>query len=299
MARAKVEAVDGVGEAHPITAIPIIYNKNNQRTPVYIIVYDSAGGPFELIEGEAPQFGNNIVIDQSLAQKYQMTIGDKFMLTDFEFIVSGITKEAAFMMPFAFINYDGMIDLFLESEIAPDLSTFPLLSYLLIQLEPQSTPSEVAQSIEETVASVDVHLISDLANNDINLGRTFFSPIMGVLVSVGYVIGLLVISLIMYSEISSGRKNYAVLKALGFPVSKLLLGVMLQSLVLFLLAIPLAVFFALLSAFMIESAAPVYLINIISPVVLAQTLTACLGFALCGGFIPLVSLNRCDPMMAF
>lgn len=97
MTRAEIEAVKGVVEAHPITAIPIIYNKNNQRTPVYIIVYDTAGGPFELVEGEAPQFGNNIVIDQSLAKKYKIGIGDRFMVTDFEFKVSGITKEAAFI----------------------------------------------------------------------------------------------------------------------------------------------------------------------------------------------------------
>jgi len=203
------------------------------------------------------------------------------------------------MMPFAFINYDGMIDLFLESEIAPDLSTFPLLSYLLIEVDPQFDHLQVAKNIEQMVAAVDVHLIDDIANNDVNLGRTFFSPIMGVLISVGYAIGLLVISLIMYSEISSGRKNYAVLKALGFPVYRLFLAAMVQSTVLIVMAIPVGVAFALMTALLIEFGAPVYLIKIIEPAVLYQTLVACLGFALVGGLIPLISLSRCDPMIAF
>lgn len=299
MSRAEIESVDGIKEAHPITAIPIIYNKNNIRTPVYVIVYDTAGGPSKLISGSAPTRGANIVIDQSLAKKYQLKISDKFLVSDFEFTIAGITQEAAFMMPFAFINYDGMIDLFLESEIAPDLSTFPILSYMLLELEPDINAQTVSTEIESKVKSVDIYSAEQIAMNDVSLGRTFFGPIMGVLVFVGYIIGLLVISLIMYSDISSHRKNYAVLKALGFPFFKLIMMVFFMSALLLLAAVPIGSILAFVVALSIESSAPVYLIRIFESSVFSQTLLACSGFALVGSFVPLISIKRCDPLLAF
>jgi len=299
LARAEVESVTGVVEAHPITALPIIYEKDGRRTPIYVIVYDSLGGPSHLLSGRSEQFGANIVIDMALATKYQLKVGDALIVSDFEFTITGITREAAFMMPFAFINYDGMLDLFLESDIAPDLSTFPLLSYLLIDVAPEFSKEHVAIQIEETVANVDVYSTETVAENDEDLGETFFRPIVGVLVSIGYIIGLLVISLIMYSEINNNYKNYAVLKALGFSFGQLVSSVFFLSILLLLLAIPVALIFASLIAALIEMLAPVYLIKYFAMEVVLQTVVASAVFSLLGSLIPLVSVKHADPMMAF
>jgi len=297
--RAEVESVNGVINAHPVTAVPIIYTKNNVRTPVYVLVYDVKGGPSSIIHGHAIKNGNDIVIDNSLAVKYNIQPGDSFYVTDFEFKVSGITEEAAFMMPFAFINYDGMLDLFIESEIAPDLSTFPLLSYMLIELEPTADRDRVAQQIEATVPTVDVVTPKQLAENDVNMGKVFYGPIMGLLVTIAYIIGMLVVGLIMYSDIRSRLHNFSVLKALGFPFLKLFITVLLQSLLLLLIAIPFGILLALGIAAFIESGSPVYLIRIFDPAIFLQTLMASFVFALIGALIPLHVIFRSDPMMAF
>lgn len=203
------------------------------------------------------------------------------------------------MMPFAFINYDGMLDLFLESDIAPDLSTFPLLSYLLIEVDQGHSTNQVMQKINDRVEHVDVYPIELIAKNDMNLGKTFFSPIMGVLISVGFIIGLLVISLTMYSEINSNYRNYAILKALGFTFGNLILLVSVYALILILLAIPIALILSMVVAMIIEILSPVYLIRIISIEVIILALSSCTIFALVGSLMPLVSIKRCDPMMAF
>lgn len=299
MVRKDVEDVPGVIEAHPITAVPIIYNKNNVRTPVYVLVYDTKGGPSNIILGNTNKDGRDIVIDYSLAKKYHLKPGDPFDVTDFEFRISGITEEAAFMMPFAFINYDGMIDLFLESQIAPDLSTFPLLSYMLIELDDQSDPVQVARTIEEQVPPVDVITPEQLAGNDVSMGKVFYKPIMGLLVTIGYIIGLLVVGLIMYAEIRGRIKNFAVLKALGFPFHKLILGVVVQSLLMLMIAIPIGILFAAGISEYIETIAPVHLIRLFEGVVFTHTLSACLVFAFLGSLIPLHIIRGSDPMMAF
>ncbi len=299
LSRAEVESVDGVVNAYPLTAVPIIYTKNTRSTPVYVLVYDVKGGPSSIVHGHEISDGRDIVIDESLAKKYDIKLGDSFYVTDFEFKVSGITRESAFMMPFAFINYDGMIDLFLESEIAPDLSTFPLLSYMLIELKPLTDRAKVARQIEIQVPSVDIITSKQLAQNDISMGKVFFAPIMGLLVTIGYIIGMLVVGLIMYADIRSRIRSFAVLKALGFRFYQLFLAVLMQSILLLVFAIPIGVLLALGLALFIETAAPVYLIRIFEPVVFSQTLIASLGFAILGAVTPLRAIHHSDPMVAF
>jgi ABC-type antimicrobial peptide transport system permease subunit len=299
LSRREVESVKGVVNAHPITAIPVIYGEDNRRTPVYVLVYDTKGGPSSITDGSDLKEDRGIVIDYSLAKKYNIRPGDKFTVSDFEFIVSGITREAAFMMPFAFISYDSMIDLYLESEIAPDLSTFPLLSYMLIELDPAADREKVASQIEALVPSVDVFKPQEMATRDVNMGRTFFGPIMGLLVMVAYVIGMLVVSLIMYADVRSRLKSFAVLKALGFPFSKLLVAVLLQALLLLFIALPVAVLLAQsLSAF-IQKMAPLYSIVIFDPHIFVQTIAAGIVLATLGALIPLRMIRRSDPMEAF
>lgn len=297
--REEVESIEGVINAHPLTSLPIIFNKNNVRTPVYILVFDTLGGPSSIIKGSNIKNGNDIVIDLSLAKKYNLKIGDTFLVTDFEFKISGFTKEAAFMMPIAFINYDGMLDLFLESEIAPDLSTFPLLSYMLLEIDPAFDSDKIHQQIEARVPSVDIFTPSQIAERDKNMGKTFFAPIIGLLVSVGYIIGMLVVGLIMYSDIRSRIKSFAILKALGFPFKKLFQAVIFQSLFLLILAIPIGIILAQSFTIFIHNAFPVYLIQIFSPEIFIKSLIASFVFAFIGAMIPLRSIHRTDPLLAF
>lgn len=299
LSRGEVESVNGVINAHPITAIPVIYEENNIRTPVYVLVYDTRGGPSSIIHGNDIKDGRDIVIDHYLAEKYHINLGDKFIISDFEFNVAGFTKETAFMMPFAFISYDGMIDLYLESEIAPDLSTFPLLSYMLIELDPSADQEKVASRIESMVPSVDVFTPEEMAARDVHMGRTFFAPIMGLLVMVAYVIGLLVVALIMYADVRSRLRNFAVLKALGFSFGKLLTAVLFQAFLLLVIALPVAVLLGQGLAVFINTTAPLYLIRIFEPIVFVQTIIAGIGFALLGALIPLRMVRRSDPMIAF
>ncbi len=299
LARQEVESVAGVVDAHPLTALPIIYKKDGKLTPVYILVYDTRGGPASIIEGSPIHKGRDIVIDRALIRKYGLKINDGFVVSDFKFQISGITDEAAFFMPFAFVSYDGMIDLFLESEIAPDLSTFPLLSFLLIELEPGSDREAIQQEIERQIPEVDVFTPEQLAARDVSMGRTFYRPIMGLLVTVAYVVGLLVVSLILFADVRSRLRSFAVMKALGFNYRHLLVSVLAQSLMLMALALPIGLLLAQALVMYIDVVAPVYLISIYQPLVFARTVIASLALALIGALVPLRSLRRSDPMMAF
>lgn len=298
LAREQVEAIPGVKAAHPLTTLPVIYQHKGMQTPIYLIVFDTAGGPSNLLEGEIKNRGRGIVIDQSLAKKYDLGIGDEFTIANFAFSVSGITSEAAFMTPFAFINYDGLIDFFLDSDIASDLSTFPLVSFLLIDTDRERPLKKIRQAIEDSVPSVDLFTLPEMAKNDVKLGQGFYKPILGLLVSVGFLLGSLLISLLMFSAAHRQQRDFAVMLALGFKARHLLDFTFFLSSVLLVISSALGLLLADFIGHLIESARPVYYFAVFHPQVLIKAGVVVGLFALLGAVAPYGLIRKSDPITA-
>ncbi len=298
--RREVESIPGVINAHPITTLLAIYEQNDNKTPIAIIVYDTLGGPTNIKSGSFIEEGNGIIIDHSLAKEYNLKPGDEFVVYDFFFRVSGITKNsAAFFTPLVFISYDGLIDFFIESEIAPDITTFPLLSFLLVELKPLASSENVNDLIENNIGDVDVFTPQQLANNDVQLGKDLFGPVMILLVSIAYVIGLLVVGLIIYSDVRGRLRTFGVLKALGFSMSYISAAVIIQNLLLLIMAFPLGTSLSMLISNIIEINLPLYLLPVLDTAGLSITLLASVTFAILGSLLPLRLIAKADPTIAF
>ena len=68
LSRERIESIEGVVEAHPITMVPVIYERVGYRkSPVFFVVYDTRGGPSKLKAGHAAKKPREIVIDESLS----------------------------------------------------------------------------------------------------------------------------------------------------------------------------------------------------------------------------------------
>ncbi len=299
-ARQDVEAVPGVLEANPLTGLALIYEQGELRTPISLFVYDTRGGPVHLVSGRQIIGDREIIIDESLAKKYDLVPGDSFVLSDFEFRIAGISHgEAAFFTPFGFIRFDDLIDFYFESELAEDISSFPLLSFLLVDVTTGSEPSLVAERIEAAVPSADVLLPEDMAAHDVAMGKIAMGPIFDVLIAVGYVIGLLVTGIIMFSATNARQRDMGVMKALGFSNLYLVAQVLMEALLLVSLAIPVGVFLAQGIAALIQITAPLYLILPLMPDVLFRTFIACWLFAIVGALLPVHSIWQVDPATVF
>ncbi len=300
LTRGEVEAVEGVKNAHPITSFWAIYGPEGNKFPLLLLVYDSLGGPTHLIEGQPIKDGRDVVIDIGMSKRFDLKPGDPLVISDFEFRIVGITSgSSALFSSLAFVTYDGMIDLFLESEIAPDISTFPLLSFLLVETKKGEDPEVVAKRIEQQVPTVDVFTPQTLAQKDVELGKELFGPIMNVLIILSYFIGMLVIGLIIYSDVSLRQRSFAVMKALGFKLSHIAKGVMAQTSIVVVFAYPVGVLQAYLVAKGIELNMPVYLIHVIDPGGLFKVFSGVMVMMLMGSLLPLRMIARTDPVSAF
>lgn len=299
-ARLQIEDIEGVLEAHPLTGLSVIYERHGRRTPIIVLVYDTAGGPTDIVAGRSIAGDREIIIDRALAIKYDLAPGDPMDISDYEFKVSGVsTNSAAFLTPFAFITYDDLIDFYLESDIAADIATFPLLSFLLVKTEPDTDTRAVAGRIEERIKVADVFLPEELAQKDENLGRELLGPILGLLLVVSYGIGVLVVSMFMFAAVRGRRRNLGVLKALGFQPRTLGIAVLFEATILTLMGLPIGVLLALIIAEIIDTIAPIYLILATEPIAIIRTTVVCLAFGVLGALVPVRAIAHIDPANVF
>lgn len=301
LSRERIEAVDGVIEAHPITMVPVIFDKPGYRkSPIFFVVYDTLGGPSKLREGRISTSEREITIDESLAVLYDLKIGDPFIVADFEFRISGIAQQAsALFTAFAFITYDDMIDFFFDSDLVGDISNLPLLSYLLVELQAGVDRSAVREAIESAEPEADVFEPGELALNDEALGRTLFGPVIGVLIGAGYLIALLVVGMIAFASVHARLRNFGVKKALGFANRTLALEMVLETIIIVLLSFPLALLLAGLAGQIIEFLVPLYQVPVLELATLLRTLFAALVLAVIGAYLPYRLIARLDPAQVF
>jgi len=300
LVRGRIEAIDGVKIAHPLTAISAIYARHGRKTPIFILVYDSAGGPKNIIAGTAPKGSRDIVIDRSLARIHDLRLADRIEISEYAFRISGITGgNVAFFTPFAFVTYDGMIDFYMESKVVGDITTFPLLSFLIVELKPGADRDKVAAAIEAGVPEADVFVPRRLAANDQKLGRAMLGPVFNLITAVSFVIGVLVIGLIMFAAVNARRRSLGVLKALGFSARQLSGSVLFEAALITALAFPFGVAVAWAVAAVVDVAAPLYVVMFDDPTTLLRTALGCAAFALAGSLIPVRLIARLEPAIVF
>jgi len=300
LTRLAVEDVDGVREAHPLTGLPIIYNRDGRRTPVFLFVYDDLGGPAKVVEGQPVSGPRDLVIDRSLAETYGLSPGEVFEVSDFAFTVAGIAADSsALFTAFGFISYDGLIDFYLDSDMVADITTFPLLSFLLVDVEPGASAAAVAERIETAIPDADVFLPAELAQRDVELGESFVGPVLGVLLLLTYVVGVLVVGLFMFSAVDARRRALGVIRALGVTTPALAGSILAEAAVVTLLAIPIGMAMAWALAEAIHALAPLYLTLPLERALVLRTAAGSLVFALVGALMPVRMVARLDPAIAF
>ena len=298
--RLDVEEIEGVEEAAPLTGISVIYERDGSRTPLMAFVYDITGGPTEFIAGDGNLDAREIIIDEALAIKYGLALGDPIALSDFEFRVGAVSvNSSAFFTPFVFMRYDDLIDFYFDSDIGADIATFPLLSFLLVAIEDGFEPTTVAAAIEERILEADVFFPNQLAERDENLAREMIGPILGLLLYVSYGIGVVVVAMFLFASVRARLQEFGILKALGFKQRTLALGAIFEALIVTALALPLGIFLANGLSLIIQEIAPIYLVLAAEPAAIIRTATACALFAVIGALFPVRMIARLDPASVF
>lgn len=225
-AKAEVEAVAGVGSVWPLINRSVAFRHGDTEGDLFLIGADPAstvGWPASVARGIRPPGDHEVIVDRVFARHFGLSAGDWIEIGGRPWRVSAITGGGnAFAYQLGWADVAGVAEL-LEAD--------DVVSYFLVKVAPGQSLDTVAERIARDVPGTQVFTSQDLADRNAANLREGFIPVLAVLVAVAFVVGTTVIGLIIYTATVEKRREYGILKAIGFSNRRLYVVVLQQSLI--------------------------------------------------------------------
>lgn len=197
-------------DARVARAAPILYSSIvlNGRQPVfsYLIGFRRGGGPWEMVSGRARPPRDGIVIDEISADKLGVGIGDRLRVAGGLLRIVGLARGT-----FSIISSVSFID----------YSTFERLegaagsaSYVLVWPRRGLSPEALASELNDDYR-VTAQTSAGFSGHERQVVSDMSTELIRGLVTIGFVVGLAVAGLSIYTATVARLREYAVLKAIG------------------------------------------------------------------------------------
>lgn len=206
--REQIAEIDGIQAVNMVLGRRVIFKLDGEEVTTTIIGFNTesgVGGPYSLLEGTGKPQEGEIVIDKILAQEHNLKLGDTLSLLENKYTITGISESGAFFQ-FSFISFEDARVLFKMND---------LFNYVLVSLDENADQEQVIQDIESKLSNVDAQTKKEFANNSKKEITEIFLPIIFVLVFICFVVGLMIISLTIYTATVEKSREYGVIKAIG------------------------------------------------------------------------------------
>lgn len=299
LSRAAAEAVPGVAAVEPVALLPFIFRTDTMSTPAILFTYDHTR-PATLVAGRAPDGDGEIALDESLARRHGVGLGDSVEVFDEPVTVRGIVRGARSpFMPYAFMSYDALLSVLLASDLPVGLDDLSLVSVLLIRAQPGVDAQALRAPLALAVPDADLFTPAQLGEADAAFGRRLVGPVLSLMVGIAWIIAALTMGLLRYADVQAHWREYGVLKALGAGPGRMAAALATGGLLIALPALPLALLLGQGFASVIAQWNPLYAARLWEGEVLARAVLAALSAGVVGSLIPLRRLTRLDPVVVF
>jgi putative ABC transport system permease protein len=200
-----------VERAAPILYVSVVLG---ERKPVvsYLIGYRDGGGPWAMAEGSSRPRGDQIVLDVQTADRLGAGLGSRVTVFGRELRIVGLARDTtSILSTIAFVDY---------ATFAHAARLRDTASYVLLWPRAGLSPGDLAGGLQrdypitaqtrERFSEQERQVISDMSTGLIR-GMTV----------IGFVVGLAVAGLSMYTATTARLREYAVLKAIGMRNARL------------------------------------------------------------------------------
>lgn len=283
--------VPGVERATPLVGRPVVFTYEGKTRDFFLLGVDprsGIGGPPSIVSGDGSLRKGEIVIDRVFAHNTGIGVGDALDIRGVTFEVTGIAKGGnAVTSQFAWTSL---------ADSAKVLESEGVANYFLIGTD--AADSGVAERIERSVRGTKAMLQSEFIDENTSDLREGFLPIVYILVLVAFSIGTVVIGLTIYTATLEKRREYGVLKAIGFSNRRLLAIVFSQSLVAGVLGLITGVAATFAFAAVLERILPSFVATFRARDVAIVT-AAVLLMSILSSFVPARPVVRLDPSQVF
>jgi putative ABC transport system permease protein len=291
---AELGKVPGVERAAGITNTNAILSSGEAVHPAQVIGYDPGaglGGPWKLTAGREVNGPGEIVIDSLLSETIEAPLGATVRVLGRDFTVVGLSGATATIAAKpVFIRLDAAQALFqIEG----------LVNFVLISAEASAEAGRLAEAVQAAAGpSVSVLTRSDLSARDRKLLSELFVRPVSVMSTVGFLVGLAISALTMYTTTAERLRDFGVLRAIGAPNGYLFRTVLAQGLILGALGFALGLAATLAAKPAVEATFPDLGVTIGTDSAL-RDLGALLAAMLAGAVLPVVRIMRTDPLIVF
>ncbi len=197
------------------TVTPILYASNvivagDTRSLAYIIGLDSnaaVGGPWKLAAGIARPQSGQAIIDRSVAREAAMVLGDTVEILGHTYRIVGLSEGT--------VNLTNSVAFIPRADFARSFASQDNTSYLLVTVKPGARADDVAAAIRAEVPNVSVMTRQQFSAEERRVVKDMSVELISIMNSVGFLIGLAVTALTVYTATFAKRKEFGVLKALG------------------------------------------------------------------------------------
>jgi putative ABC transport system permease protein len=223
--RNEVRDVPGVESVTPLMYLTAPVDTKNEQSLAYVIGLpkDAAmGKPWRVAEGRAVPEPGEAVIDSAVAERSGIELGDKVEILGQKLEVAGLSEGTSTLTnSVAFISM---------KDFERVRGGEQVVSFVLAKTEPGQSPEAVAERIEEDVGGVSAQTRGAFAEEERRLVNDMAGDLLAIMNLAGFMTGLAVVALTVYTATLARRAEYGVLKALGARNARLYGVVLAQAL---------------------------------------------------------------------
>ena len=249
------------------------------------------GGPIKIEEGQhEPPTGNQIVVDEALTKRYDVSVGDVLRAggRDWEVVAKSSGGDLVATQT-----------VFASHEAAREvLQMGTATTFLVVKLVPGTDPVKFAEDLERTRDEIVVFTREEFAENTRERILSNVLPLLLVVLLLAFIVGLAVAGLTIYTATVEKQREYGILKAVGFKNAYLFRTVLEQSLVTGLLGFLTGVGLTLLITLFIADLVPQF-VTYVRPADIGFVAVATLLMSAIAAYIPVRRLASIDPVQVF
>jgi putative ABC transport system permease protein len=241
-------------------------------------------------EGKTIPASGEIIIDRVIATREGVKIGDKVKVLGEEFTLAGLSEgTSTIASSVAFVSKKDWYRLQANADT---------ISFVLANVKAGESPDTVAARIEAQVSDVTAQTRQSFAEHERQVVRDMTTDLIAIINLIGFLIGLAVMALTVYTATLARRVEYGVLKAIGARNADLYRAVLGQAFMSVSLGFTLGFAFTfVLSALVPRLSVPIAMD--ISGDSLAKVVSVSLVIASLSAILPIKQIAGLDPATVF
>ena len=206
----EIQKIRGVDKVTGILRVLATTQVRGKPATLFVFGFDPdsrLSAPSVLAGGTSRIVPHGIIIDKAFAAKHGLTLGSSLQVKEKEFHVSGICEGTnAIVAQFVFMRL----------EDAQALLGFPgVVSFYLVTLDDGLKDADFIGLIKQRFPALSVFTKEEFVENNLEEMKTGVLPVIWTIAFFGVLIGVTVITLMLFGGVLEKREDFALLKAVG------------------------------------------------------------------------------------